>query len=134
MKRKPYIAIAVGVFLYVILISVSYLFAQTPDSKGIYQEGLIESVASLLAWFLPALIAGSITREKPIIVGVVLGLLMVTLDFGAAAMAFGWEWAVALLGVFPGSQIFLVVSAIAFSFAGWKIRGLNSRATKSNVA
>ena len=134
MRRKPYIAIAAGAFLYLVLISVSYLSAQSPDTDGTYQDGLIESVASLLAWFLPALVAGSLTRDKPIFVGSILGLLMVTFDFCVTAIAFGWEWAMALLGVFPGSQMFLLVSAIAFAYAGWRIRVLNVRASSRNVA
>ena len=134
MRRKPSIAIAAGGSLYLALISVSYLSSQSPDTDGIYQDGLIESVASLLAWFLPALVAGSITRAKPIILGSILGLLMVTFDFGVTAIAFGWEWAVALLGVFPASQMFLVISAMAFAYAGWKIRALNARASSRNVA
>ncbi len=81
----------------------------------------------ILAWFLPALVAGSLTRAWPVIVGVVLGMLMVGVDFVAVGLLYQWDWAVAAVGSSAGSSLLSVLFAVMLAYAGWKTRVLVDR-------
>ncbi len=134
MKVKPAKAIALGTLLYGVLFAISYVSGQGSQADGFYQESWLEATSGLLAWFLPGLVAGSVTRKSPVRVGLFLGLLVVAFDFGATVLVFGLDWAVAALTVFPGTEIFIILSAVVFVYAGWKIQQINSQGTKPNVA
>lgn len=130
MKTTPARAIAIGTLVYVLLLCIIYISGQDPHPTGINQGSWIEALASLLAWFLPALIAGSVATKRPMIVGLLLGLSMVLFEFVASIIVFGWEWAVAALRILPGSEVFFILSAVAFAYAGWKLRECTNQESK----
>jgi len=134
MKRNAAIAVAIGIILYAALMSFSIMAAKGQLDAGSYQEGWLESIASLFAWFMPGLVAGFLSHGKPFIVGSFLGLMIMVFDFAAAVVIFGWDWALALIGLFPASQLFLLMSAVVFAYAGWKIQEIATQGPPKNVA
>jgi hypothetical protein len=127
MRIRPAMAIGAGALLYLLLLCLSHLAAQDPKAGDVLQENWVEVISTILGWFLPALLAGSLTRARPVIVGIVLGVLMVLVDFGAVVVLYGWDWAVAALGSSAGSSLLSVLFAVVFAFAGWKTRVLLDR-------
>jgi len=97
-------------------------------------RGLVRVHRVPLAWFMPGLVAGFLSHGKPFIVGSFLGLMIMVFDFSAAVVIFGWDWALALIGLFPASQLFLLMSAVVFAYAGWKIQEIATQGPPKNVA
>lgn len=134
MNKHAAKAVAIGTFLYVVLMSFTIMAAKEQLDASIYQEGWLESIASLFAWFVPPLVAGTLSHGKPLVVGIILGFFILVFDFATAVVIFGWEWALALVSVFPASQLFIFMSAVVFAYAGWKIREIAYKEPPQNVA
>jgi len=134
MRLSPVLAATVGVVLYGILIAVFYGASSTVPDSGSSIAGVIEVIALLLAWFLPALVAGGLSQHSPLKVGLALGLALAAVDFVAKGVAVGLEFAVVTIVSFPFPQIFTGVSAVVFAYAGWRIRAVNSPPSKRHIA
>lgn len=118
----PIKSVFLGGAIYSLLLVLSLASAGEMQPDGIYRENWLEGLSSLFAWFLPGLVSGSVVKEKPILAGFILGALVVLIEFLAAVLLYGWNWAVAGISVFPGAPLFFLFSAVVFTYAGWKMR------------
>ncbi|AKS41262.1 hypothetical protein [Wenzhouxiangella marina] len=133
MTVGPIRSIVLGSGAFVVLLAISQLAASELQADGTYHENWLEGVSSILAWFLPGLISGWVLRERPIMVGCILGLLVLVIEFLVVTLIDGSDWAFAALLAFPGATLFGVFSVVVFTYAGSRLRQLH-HSERSNAA
>jgi len=122
LKTAPVMATAIGAILYVALISVSLISGPNLTGEQLYEESWLEAIFALLAWFLPGLVTGSLTRSNPTFCAIALGVLTVVSTSILAVAFFGWDWGVATARATPVEFVFIFFSVLVFTYAGWKIQ------------
>ena len=112
---KPILA---GSAIYLVLDLTNYLGEVAGDIVPLVRAMSILGTGTLLGFFLPGIVAGSLTQSRPLLVGCVLGVVVSSIYFALSVFFLGWEWAVAGIRLSPVAIPFLFVTALACTYGG----------------